>query len=128
MTETNWQKVQIDQFKTADDMYISPFYSDGKTLGTPTWIWSVVVDDALYVRAYNGQKSRWYQSAKTQKAGQIHLANQKFNVSFKPVLNTNELDEKINQAYKEKYAHSPYLPPMLESGPISATVKILPQP
>jgi hypothetical protein len=25
------------------------------TYGTPTWIWSVAVDGALYVRAYNGR-------------------------------------------------------------------------
>src|SRR6516164_1850920 len=34
--------------------------------GTPTWIWSVAVDDALYVRGYNGQNSRWYQAAVRQ--------------------------------------------------------------
>jgi hypothetical protein len=32
------------------------------TYGTPTWIWSVVVDGALYVRPYNGPDSRWYQA------------------------------------------------------------------
>jgi hypothetical protein len=26
------------------------------TYGTPIWIWSVAVDDALYVRGYNGQQ------------------------------------------------------------------------
>ena len=34
----------------ADDLHISPFREDGVTYGTPTWIWSVAVDDALYVR------------------------------------------------------------------------------
>lgn len=38
----------------SDDLHISPFREDGKTYGTPTWIWSVVVDGGLYVRAYNG--------------------------------------------------------------------------
>jgi hypothetical protein len=32
------------------------------------------VDDALYVRGYNGQKSRWYQAAVRQKAGRIIAA------------------------------------------------------
>lgn len=36
---------------------------DGATYGTPTWIWSVVVEGALYVHAYHGQDSRWYHSA-----------------------------------------------------------------
>ena len=34
-----------------------------------TWNWSVVVDGALYVRAYNGKASHWYEAALCQKAG-----------------------------------------------------------
>ncbi len=66
-----WTQEQLDAFSTADDIHVSPpFYSDGKTPGTPpTWIWSVVADGDLYVRAYNGQNSRWYQSAVEQQAG-----------------------------------------------------------
>lgn len=45
--QANWNQEQIAAFSKADDMYISPFYSDGKTPGTPTWIWSVVVDDTF---------------------------------------------------------------------------------
>lgn len=127
MSELKWNVEQINQFKNADDMYVSPFYSDGETLGTPTWIWSVIVDNNLYVRAYNGQRSRWYQSAKEQMAGQIQLANQKFDVVFEPIARNNALDEKINQAYKEKYNGSPYLPSMLKDGPVSATVRISPK-
>lgn len=52
-----WTQKQMSAFSKADDMYISPFYEDGKTPGTPTWIWSVVADHNLYVRAYNGQHS-----------------------------------------------------------------------
>lgn len=127
MSATKWNVEQINQFKNADDMHVSPFYSDGETLGTPTWIWSVIVDNNLYVRAYNGQRSRWYQSAKEQMAGQIQLANQKFDVVFEPIARNNALDEKITQAYKEKYNGSPYLPSMLKDGPVSATVRISPK-
>ena len=38
---------------------------------SPSWIWSVAVDDALYVRGYNGTDSRWYQAVLRQKAGRI---------------------------------------------------------
>ncbi|WP_017547479.1 DUF2255 family protein [Salinicoccus carnicancri] len=127
MSEQLWRTEQLEQFKEADDMHVSPFYNDGRTLGTPTWIWSVVVEGHLYVRAYNGQDSRWYQSAKVQQAGQIQLAQQTFDVKFKPVENDKTLDEEINRAYQDKYGESPYLPPMLKEGPVSATVEILPQ-
>ena len=51
-----WTVEQLDEFVGADDMHVSPFYADGKTYGTPTWVWSVVVDQDLYVRAYNARK------------------------------------------------------------------------
>jgi hypothetical protein len=47
----------------------------GDAYGTPTWIWSVAVGDALYVRAYNGGSSRSYKAAMRQKAGRITAAH-----------------------------------------------------
>ena len=55
------------------------------TYGTPTWIWSVVVGVALYVRGYNGQDSRWYQAAVRQGAGRITAAGITKEVTFEPV-------------------------------------------
>ncbi|USS90585.1 DUF2255 family protein [Fructilactobacillus carniphilus] len=121
-----WTAAQLQEFSEADDMKVSPFYSDGKTYGTPTWIWSVVTNDNLYVRAYNGQNSSWYQAAMQQGAGKIHLAGQDYEVKFERVANTPELDHAISAAYQTKYAKSPYLPPMLKEGPVGATVKIIP--
>jgi hypothetical protein len=44
-----WPKDELRKIAEADDLHISPFREDGKTYGTPTWIWSVAVDGALYV-------------------------------------------------------------------------------
>ncbi|MDZ5781972.1 DUF2255 family protein [Marinococcus luteus] len=122
-----WTQEQLSLFARSDDLYISPFYSDGKTPGTPTWIWSVVADNALYARAYNGQHSRWYQSAAEQQAGKIQIAGKEYNVLFHPVSHDPELMKNIDQAYREKYGDSSYMPPMLQEGPISATMQILPR-
>jgi hypothetical protein len=80
-----WSEDDLRKIAEADDLHISPFRDDGKTYGTPTWIWSVAVDGALYVRGYNGQKSRWYQAAVRQKAGRIIAAGMTKDVSFGPV-------------------------------------------
>ena len=69
-----WKKDELHKIAETDDLHIAPFREDGFTCGTPTWIWSVAVDDALYVRGYNGKKSRWYQAALKQKAGRIIAA------------------------------------------------------
>lgn len=49
---------ELGRIAETDDLYISPFREDGETYRTPTWIWSVVVDDSLYVRAYDGTSFR----------------------------------------------------------------------
>lgn len=58
-----WPQDELARIATSDDLHIAPFREDGKTCGTPTWIWSVVMEGHLYVRGYNGQNSRWYQAA-----------------------------------------------------------------
>jgi hypothetical protein len=120
-----WLKHELDRISETDDLHISPFRDDGRTYGTPTWIWSVVVDDALYVRAYNGQSSRWYQAAIRQKAGRITAAGITKEVAFEPV--HGAINDRIDDAYRAKYKSSPYLKPMIGTGARSATVKVTPR-
>ena len=44
-----WNQDQLDRIVKADDLKISPFRDDGKTYGTPTWIWCVQVGGELYI-------------------------------------------------------------------------------
>jgi hypothetical protein len=69
---STWPKDELRKIVEADDLHISPLREDGKTYGTPTWIWSVVVDDVLYVHAYNGQKSRWAPGRSAAEDGADH--------------------------------------------------------
>lgn len=117
-----WPKGELRKIAEADDLHISPFREDGKTYGTPTWIWSVAVDDALYVRGYNGKKSRWYQAAVQQKSGRITAAGLTKEVSFEPA--DGKINESIDEAYRMKYQGSPYLAPMIGARARAATVKI----
>lgn len=121
---STWSKKELQRIAEKDDLHISPFREDGKTYGTPTWIWSVSVDGELYVRAYNGQGSRWYQAAMNQKTGQIAAAGITKQVSFEPV--TGEINDRIDDAYRAKYKGSPYLKPMIGERARSATVKVIP--
>lgn len=121
---TAWSKEELRKIAGADDLHIAPLREDGKTCGTPTWIWSVAVDDALYVRAYNGTGSSWYKSAISQKAGRITAAGMTKEVVFEPV--EGPLNKRIDDAYQAKYDGSPYLKPMIGARARSATVRILP--
>ena len=119
-----WGREEFERISAADDLHVSPLREDGVTYGTPTWIWSVAVDGALYVRAYNGRESRWYKSAVKQKAGRIRVAGITRDVSFAPV--DGPINDRIDDAYREKYRVSPYLAPMI-SARARATVRIAPQ-
>jgi hypothetical protein len=120
-----WTNEDLRKMSTADDLHIAPFREDGVTYGTPTWIWSVVVDDKLYVRGYNGKKSRWYQAAVKRKAGRIAIAGMTREVEFEVV--DGSINDRIDDAYRSKYQTSPYLQPMIGARARSATVLVIPR-
>ncbi|MEZ5832563.1 MAG: DUF2255 family protein [Dongiaceae bacterium] len=122
---TAWLKDELRKIAAADDLHIAPFREDGVTYGTPTWIWSVAVDGALYVRPYNGRNSRWYQAALRQKAGQIIAAGITKDVAFEPV--DGMINDQVDDAYRAKYRNSPYLSPMIAAPVRAATIKIVPR-
>ena len=121
---SSWRKAELKKLADTDDLHISPFREDGVAYGTPAWIWSVVVDDSLYVHAYNGTASRWYKAAMQQKRGRITAAGVTKNVAFEPV--DGAINDDIDEAYRKKYENSPYVQPMIGERSRSATVKIEP--
>ncbi|WP_335948616.1 DUF2255 family protein [Salipiger bermudensis] len=119
-----WSNSELERIAVADDFRIAPLREDGRTNGTPTFIWSVVVEGALYVRAYSGTGSSWFRAALQQKAGQISVAGMTRDVVFEaadPVLN-----DRIDEAYRAKYGHSRYLAPMVSERARAATVRVAP--
>jgi hypothetical protein len=120
-----WSKDELSKIVEADDLHISPFREDGVTYGTPTWIWSVAIEHALFVRAYNGPSSSWYRAAMRQKAGRIIAAGMTKDVIFEPV--DGPVNDLIDDAYRMKYRASPYLNPMIGACARSATIKVMPR-
>ncbi|EIK94393.1 hypothetical protein PMM47T1_21853 [Pseudomonas sp. M47T1] len=120
-----WEQAQLGAIVKADDLHISVFREDMVNYGTPTFIWCVQVGGDLYVRAYNGVNSRWYQAALKQKAGRIIAAGKTFDVSFEPV--SGGVNDQIDDAYRAKYSTSSYLAPMISERSRAATVRILPK-
>jgi hypothetical protein len=119
--------VAPDELRTiteADDLHVAPFRVDGRTYGAPTWIWSVAVEGDLYARAYHGTSSRWHEAALAQRAGRISTAGMTKEVAFAPV--EGAINELIDDAYRRKYATSPYLAAMTGERARAATVRISP--
>jgi hypothetical protein len=124
ISKMTWSKKELNRIAESDDLHISPFRDDGKTYGTPTWIWSVVVGDSLYVRPYNGKKSTWFQAALKQKAGRISAAGMTKEVIFEAV--DGAINKEIDEAYRTKYKDSPYVNAMVSERAASTTIKITP--
>lgn len=121
-----WTPEQLENIGTTDDFHISPYRADGITPGTPTWIWSVVVDGNVYdVRAYNGTASRWHRSAMVQRAGRVRAGGLDIEVSYTAV--EGGINDRIDDAYSGKYGGSPYLPLMLSNRTRAATVRVDPR-
>lgn len=120
-----WDQRELGSIVKADDLHISVFRQDMVNYGTPTFIWCVEVEGDLYVRAYNGVQSRWYQAALKQRAGRIIAAGKTIDVRFEPV--SGAVNDRIDGAYRAKYSTSGYLTPMISERPRAATVRILPQ-
>lgn len=120
-----WSEDELATIINRDDLKVSPYREDGVTFGTPTWIWAVAVDGELYVRAYNGTASRWYQAAIRQQAGRIIAANTVRDVRFEAV--NGDVNDRIDAEYRAKYKNSAYLTPMVSTRARSATVRICPR-
>jgi hypothetical protein len=85
-----WTAEQLKTIAETHDLFVSPFREDGTTYGTPTQTWALVVGGNVYVRAANGQESRWYQAAVTQKAGRVRVADTYHDVMFEAAGTTDE--------------------------------------
>lgn len=121
----SWNHELLTEINQYDDLKIAPFHPDMLTTGTPTWIWEVVVDNRLFVRAYSGTSSRWYQAALAQRAGKIVACGKEFNVMF-AVVAEPLLNDQIDQAYRKKYASSTYVSAMVCPRVRQATIEIIP--
>ncbi|MFE5410924.1 DUF2255 family protein [Microbacterium sp. NPDC056569] len=119
-----WTEEEVGTFASADDFHVSPLREDGKTFGTPTFIWSVVADGELYIRPYHGRRSRWYQAAVREAAGRIRIGGAEYDVTFAPADDTALTS--VDDAYRAKYRSSAYLAPMIAPGPRSRTLRVTP--
>ncbi len=121
----DWSADQLKAIAENDDLFVSPFRKDGMTYGTPTQTWALVVGGNVYVRAANGQESRWYQAAVACRAGRVRVAGPYYDVTIEPAGDDDA--DAIDAAYEAKYPGSPAVPVMQGAGPKSASVRISPR-
>jgi hypothetical protein len=122
---SSWPEDELFRIVKAEGLHIAPLRKDGVTYVTPTWVWSVAVGGALYVRGYYGQNTRWYQAAVRQRVGRITAVGTTRDVTFEPV--DGPVNDHVDDAYRVKYRDSPYLSPMIGAAARAATLKVMPR-
>lgn len=122
---TTWTDDELAAIAQDTRLFISIPNPDG-TMHAPTWISIVQAGQDLYCRAYNGPSSRWYQAARREGNGHISVGGVDKDVDFAFLTDTTEIDQ-VDDAYRHKYANSPYLQPILGASPRQATVKLIPK-
>jgi hypothetical protein len=74
---------------------------NGEDVSTP--IWSVVVDDAAYIRSEYGRAGRWYRRAIARGRVGFEIGDDVERVDIEPVTDEAEL-ARVDAAYRAKYA------------------------
>lgn len=119
---TSWTNEELAE-ANREDLYISAPNEDG-TMHAPTWIWMVEADGELYCRSYNGTSGRWYTAAKRAGHGHVRFGNVEKDVVFEFV-DDAVVETAVDEAYKRKYAGSPYLDGPLSEPMRSTTVRLV---
>lgn len=119
-----WNPEVLHDILKEDDLHIAPYKADGCSTGTPTWIWCVEVAGELFVRAYSGKRSRWYQAAMAQQIGRIFACGKCFEVRYEKIDDEVTLAA-VDHAYNHRYHNSSYLDSMVNKRARETTLKII---
>lgn len=118
-----WPADRLAEIDRAGEIHIAPARTSGG-LRRPTRIWSVVVDDGLYVRAYRGPDSAWYRAADATGRGRVTAGGRTDEVTFaRP---DPGVDDEVDRAFADKYGSNSYVDAMVGKGPRATTLRVHP--
>ncbi|WP_405585762.1 DUF2255 family protein [Streptomyces sp. NBC_01190] len=113
----------IDYFANTETVRIVTERADGGEVVTP--IWSVVVDGVPYIRSAYGPDSKWYR--RVQRAGRaLFDGDERYLVTIDNVDDETTVG-KVDDAYRAKFAGSPYLSDLLAPEIRALTMRLTPR-
>jgi hypothetical protein len=119
---SEWTDDQLERIGVPEEVEIATVDAEG------TWrpfiiAWVVRVDQGLYVRSFHGTGGSWYRRAQGSGRGRIRADGREYDVSFEPP--QPGAQPAISDAYRVKYATSPYMEPMVAPDVVAATLRIV---
>jgi hypothetical protein len=124
---TNWTHHDLERIGAADELQLATFKQDG-TLRKPIVIGVVRVGDELYVRAYRGHETAWFQHTQRRPEGRIVAGGVTKDVTLVDASSDEGLNNEIDAAYLSKYQrYSPTnVRPMIAPQARATTLKLVP--
>lgn len=71
-------------------------------------MWMVVVDDRIFARSWRGAKNGWYYKFLKDSKGAIQCGDKFYEIEGIVPNDLDELNQKINEAYTQKYGNGEY--------------------
>ncbi len=124
---TNWIRHDLERIGAAEVLQLATFKKDG-TLRRPVVIGVVRVSDELYVRAYRGRETAWFQHIQRRPEGRIEAGGVTKDVTLVDASSDGALNNQIDAAYQSKYRRysAKYVDPMIALQARATTLKLVP--
>ena len=90
-----------------------------------TIVWVVVDGGQAYVRSVRGRAGRWYRELTAHPQGAVEVRGERIPVRAVHV-EAPEIIERVSEAYRRKYGHSPYLGAILRPEVLPTTLRLEP--
>ena len=128
MDTASWNPGTLAALGDALEVDVTPFAADGSRRPSRT-IWSIRVDDELYVRSWKGRNAVWFQDALATMRGEIAVTGGGATqlVAFEPVDAAAPVQRRISATFLTKYAADGYASSMNEQGPLDSTLRVIPR-
>ncbi|GHO47032.1 DUF2255 family protein [Ktedonospora formicarum] len=124
---TNWTRNDLERIGAAEELQLATVKQDG-TLRKPVTIWVVRAGDDLYVRAYRGRETAWFQQIQRRPEGRIEAGGVRKDVTLVDASSDEALGNEIDAAYQSKYHRysATYVRPMVAPQARATLLKLVP--
>ena len=118
-----WNPTVVAELAAAREIDVLVPAPDLPDVRTPIWV--VEIGGELYVRSWKGDGGRWYRRAKRYGDGSVVTSAGAHQVHFTPVTDPS-LDAAVDDAFRAKYADSPYSQAMIDPPAAGTTLRLDP--
>ena len=123
-----WSSNELETIDATDELEISSM-REGDALSGSRTIWVVHAGDDLYIRSVYGRDGEWHRGTQSRHEGHIRCGGVEKDVSFVDVDADDEVQDRIDDAYRAKYPGYPkkYVDDCLTPQARAATLRLVPR-